>query len=211
MKIVVASVMFVVSAPGLAASWDEAVHGDLSNDRWAPSAWLLEGETLGSNGKMGHNILSGRTGRAAPVGEVDRDYVTLRVPAGFVWTELRVGQQTQVGGTSGAFIGLAGGTSMSTPADAASAEGLLGWHHYALADRGTDILPRMAVPQAGSSGFVAPLPAGDYTLWIQELAPGSYAYRFNLVLSPVPEPGAVGLALAAGAALRRARRDTRRG
>jgi hypothetical protein len=201
--------MLVASGPVAAATWTEGLHGDLSNDRLEPTPWQLDGAALGGNGETGHNILTGQTGRAAPGGAVDRDYLAVHVPAGYTWTELRVGQQTQVGGATGAFIGLAQGPSMPVPADATSAQGLLGWHHYGAADRGTDILGIMSMPQGGSAGFDRPLPEGTYTLWIQELAVGSYAYRFNLVLAPVPEPAALGLATVGGVLLlwlRRARR-----
>jgi hypothetical protein len=39
-----------------------------------------------------------------------------------------------------------------------------------------------------------PLPAGDYAVWIQELAPGTYTYRLNFVIAPVPEPASALLA-----------------
>ncbi len=183
-----------------AASLDEASFGDLSGDRLAPTVWLLDGTTVGPNGQSGQNVLSGSTGRAAAV---DRDYLSIVVPEGYVWSELRVGQQTTTGGAGGAFIGLAAGAFMPVAADAPSAQGLLGWRHYGLADRGTDILDDMAVPAFGSSGFAPPLGAGTYTVWIQELALGSYGYRFNFVLLPVPQPaaavlGAAGLLVLAG-------------
>jgi len=184
-----------------AATLDEVLIGDLSGDAAMPTRWLLDGTSVGQNGQAGHNVLSGTTGRAAS-GAVDRDYVNIVVPAGFAWTELRVGNQTVSSGTVGSFIGLAPGSFMPVAPSAITANGLLGWRHYSQIDRNTDILDDMAVAAAGSSGFSRPLAAGDYTLWIQELNNGSYVYRFNLVLSPVPEPPAWLLAAAAMAALR---------
>ena len=69
----------------------------------------------------------------------------------------------------------------------------------------------MALGGNGASGFTVPLSAGDYTVWIQELAPGSFGYRFNFVLAPVPEPSAtllcaLGLAVLAGLLRRPGRR-----
>ena len=55
----------------------------------------------------------------------------------------------------------------------------------------------MAVAGNQASGFTVPLAAGEYTFWLQELAGGSFNYRFNLVLTPVPEP-APWLLLSAG-------------
>jgi len=54
----------------------------------------------------------------------------------------------------------------------------------------------MAVSQNGSSGFSTPLSAGSYTLWIQELAPGNFNYRFNLILTPIPEPESYAMLIA---------------
>jgi hypothetical protein len=187
-----------------AADLGEASFGDLSNDRLAPTRWVLDTNTPGPTADVYNNVLSGRTGRNA--GGVDRDYVHVVVPQGRQLVALRVGNQTQSAGAGGSFIGLAAGSVMPLPPDAGSAAGLLGWRHYGPADRNADILPLMAVPVAGSSGFTVPLPAGDYTLWIQELAPGAFDYRFNLQLAAVPEPaGAVLLLLGLGALAARRR------
>ena len=110
---------------------------------------------------------------------------------------LGVGSQTTVGG-GGSFVGLAAGGTMPVASDASTALGLLGYKVYRLEDRTTDILDDMAVPSFGSSGFERPLAAGDYTFWIQELGSGSFDYRFNIVLSPVPGPAALAWLLGAG-------------
>jgi hypothetical protein len=139
-------------------------------------------------------VLSGRTGRAS--GVVDVDYVNFRVPEGFELSALLVGNATTSSGALGSFIGLAAGNTMPVPADAQSATGLLGWRHYSAADRTRNILPEMGSAGQGATGFTGPLAAGDYSLWIQELATGSYTYRFNLQISPVPEGSALAMALA---------------
>lgn len=166
-----------------AADRDESVAGDLSGDRMAPTRWVLDRESTGS--VPGSNVLTGATGRNA--GVVDRDYLHVVVPDGYEWVALRVGNRTTVGG-GGSFIGLAAGPVMPVAPDAADGSGLLGFRVYTLADRNTDILPAMAAGGGATSGFTVPLPAGDYAVWIQELAPGTYGYRFNFVLAPVPEP-----------------------
>jgi hypothetical protein len=197
------SLLLAASAVG-AADLNEASFGDLSNDRLAPTRWVLDTVTPGPAPGVWNNVLSGKAGRSS-AGVVDRDYIHVVVPQGQQWVALRVGNQTQSGGAGGSFIGLAAGAVMPVPPDATSAAGLLGWRHYGTTDRNTDILLPMAVPFAGSSGFSVPLPAGDYTLWIQELATGSFDYRFNLQLSPVPEPTSAAL-LALGIAALAARR-----
>jgi len=191
-----------------AGDYDEAVLSDLSGNHLAPSFWQLTDGPPGSNGFTGNNVLSGRTGRTADV--VDRDYVNFRVPVGFELVALRVGNSTTSGGAGGSFIGLARGAVMpiAPVLEPTSAAGLLGWRHYSTADRNTDILPAMGGAGQGATGFAGALPAGDYTLWIQELANGSFNYRFNLQVSAVPEPAsawllALGLGLAVAAAQRR--------
>jgi len=204
------AVLSLLACSAQAVSLDEAIAGDFSGNGLAPTVFVLD--MAGASGTPGHNVLSGRTGRGAS--GVDRDYLKVIVPEGFFWSGLRVGQQTTSGGGIGAFIGLAAGPQMTVSTSATSAAGLLGFRHYSAADRGTDILDDMAVPAAGSLGFTVPLVAGEYTLWIQELASGSFAYRFNLMLSPVPEPTPTALLLAglAGlAALARARRRSEGG
>lgn len=168
-----------------AADYNEAINGDLSNDWLNPNLLLLSYGQIGNNGTAGNNILTGTTGRIN--GVVDRDYLHVVVPTGYVWSEMRLGSQTNVGGTA-SFVGLASGSVMINPNTASNAVGLLGYHLYGAQDLTQDILDNMAVSTNGASGFTTPLAAGDYTLWIQELATGSFNYRFNLILTPIPEP-----------------------
>ncbi len=179
-----------------AANLDEATVGDFSNTGLNPTPWFLAYGQGGSNGLLGNNILSGNVG--TPGVGLDRDYVHFVVPQGYALSQLLVGNQTTFGG-NGSFIGLAAGTGISIdPTTATTAAGLLGYQIYGATTLGTDILDDMSVPRNGSSGFSRPLGSGDYTLWIQELSSaGPFNYRFNLVISPVPEP-AIRLQLIAG-------------
>jgi hypothetical protein len=195
-----------VLAPSLAAAgvigvpggWDEAVQGDLSGD--GNSATFV-GLTAGSN------LLLGTTGRSPVTSEVDRDYFTVSVPAGFELTSMEVLAGTMSIG-SGAFIGLVAGSSFPIPPDTQSAAGMLGWTLYDEGNVGSDLLLFMSAPSLGASGFTPPLPAGEYSFWIQELSTGVAPYRFDLTLSPVPEP-ATALSLLAGLALLAAARRRR--
>jgi len=182
------------AAPAGAASYTESTDGDLSGDRNAPTTLVLDYAPSGN--VQGSNIVSGTTGRNAVTGVVDVDYLRITVPDGFALSALRVGNQTTVGG-GGSFLGLAAGPVMPVAPNAANATGLLGYRVYGTRDIGTDILDDMAAGGNGASGFTQPLGAGVYTVWVQELATGTFDYRFNFVLSPVPEPGGAPL-LAAG-------------
>jgi hypothetical protein len=188
----------LLAGPAFANDYSESLNGEISADRFNPTRILLSYGAASNNGSAGNNIVSGTLGRSAG-GVIDRDYFTAVVPPGYALTELRVGNQTTVGG-GGSFLGLAAGSFMPLEPSVATAAGLLGWKVYGTADRTTDILDDMAVSGNGASGFTRPLEAGEYTFWAQELATGSFNYRFNLMLAPVPEP-APWIMLGAGLAL----------
>lgn len=185
------------AASAQAGSYAESTQGEVSDDRMAPTRLVLSFDAGGN--VPGSNVIAGQVGRSVQ-GVVDRDYFHVVVPKGFVWSELRVGNAVAIGGSQGSFIGLAAGDTLPVPHTASSANGLMGWTLYGPSQATMDILGNMAMGHRvaggldGATGFSAPLPAGDYTLWIQETAPGSYTYRFNLLLSPVPEPSVMLLA-----------------
>jgi hypothetical protein len=172
----------------------ESIDGDLANSGTTPTAISV---APGLNGIVG--------GAANP----DRDYARFAVPDGYRLQSLFVRSGTVAAG-AGSFIGLQAGAQVTVDPNGSSAAGLLGWTLFSAADVDTDILGRMGVPAEGSSGFAAPLDAGVYTLWIQELG-GRSAYVFDLDIAPVPLPAALWLLLGGLAGLgaidrRRARR-----
>jgi hypothetical protein len=67
----------------------------------------------------------------------------------------------------------------------------IGWYHFGNAVRTIDILDNMKMPYFGASGFAAPLPARHFILWLQETATGTFSYRLNLIVTPVPLPPAL--------------------
>jgi hypothetical protein len=173
------------SNAGAATVYDEATSGDLSNSGLSPTSITVAN---------GSNQIFGTTGRGAA--GTDRDYFTFNVSAGYDFTGLTVLPGTTSGGLS--FIGLQIGNQLTLPTNTTDAVGLLGWWLYGPADINTDLLPEMAVSAMGSSGFSVPLPAGPYSVWVQDFNRGTFNYGFDVTVAPaVPEPGTYGLALAA--------------
>ena len=184
----------LMSLPGVLGSsafggtlWNSADNGPLSTSGLAPTA--LGPMTLGSNDVFA------TTGSNATTGVVQLNYFVVTVPVGFALGSITELPGTQVGGAL-SFIGMEAGPQVTVSPDATTAAGLLGWTHYGPADINTNILPAMGIPAEGSSGFTAPLGAGQYSFWIQELSTGAFPYGFDLGLeaaSSVPEPGTLAL------------------
>ena len=174
----------LLPAAHAAVVYNEAVNGDLSNSGLSPTFVSVA---------AGSNQVLGTTGNPGP--GIDRDYFTFTVPVGQVLSGLTVQAGTVPLGL--AFLGLQSGTQVTAPTGG-PATVLLGWAHYASADVGNNILPRIGTG-AGAIGFVGALGAGNYSVWIQDFNAGSSTYSFNLTLAAVPEP-APALMLGAGLA-----------
>jgi hypothetical protein len=179
-------------------AWDEAVNGDLSGAGLTPSFVAFV---------AGGNQLLGTTGRSVAGGPIDLDYLHFSVPAGHVLQSLWVlPGTTTIGG--GSFVGLQAGPQLTLPPSTFSAAGLLGWTLFGPDEIGNDLFDIMSVPANDSSGFAVPLPAGDYSLWVQETGVGSVSYGLEFVVVEVPEAASAlamlgGLALLAGVLRRR--------
>ena len=157
--------------------YNESISGDFSNTGTTPT--LVTGLVSGAN------EVHGVTGNPGTGG--DRDYFTFTVPVGLEWTSLIALPGMATGRV--AFIGLQAGSLVTLPTNTQTAAGLLGWHHYNSDDVGNDLLPLMATPANGSSGFTTPLGAGNYALWIQDSSPGQTVYGLNFQLQHVPDAG----------------------
>ena len=161
--------------------YSESVNGELSNNGLTPTVIPVN---------AGSNIISGTTGNTG----VDfRDYFTIFVPQGLELVSLIEMAGTQAGNLG--FLGLQSGSQVTLPTNSVTANGLLGWVHYAPAASDINILPTMAVPANGSSGFATPLGSGNYAFWLQDSSTGTFEYSFNVVLTPVPELPTTALAL----------------
>jgi hypothetical protein len=181
----------VLSAPTTAATvWDETVDGDLSSNPLAATSVAVApnfNDVLGSAGAAlvpGAPTFDPTTG--AP--NFDMDFLTFKVPTGYILKSLvPVSIVFANAGDTEAFIGLGGGTQITAGINfpyPTGALGLLGWLHVATGDVGTDILPAMGVSGDGATGFSPPLPAGDYTLWIQDDMPVGYDLRIEIAAVP---------------------------
>lgn len=176
--------------------YDEAIDGDLSNDRLNPTR-LIAG--------VGINTLTGMVQTLPPPAGRDFDYYTITIPAGLQFDSVVLRTYS---GDDLTFFGMQAGTPFTVPPTdppASIPPRLLGWVHLTPALIGTDLFPPMAaqtVP-APVMGFMAPLPSGDYSFWMQETSGMLVTYSLTFNVSPagaIPEPGSLSLA-ALGAVL----------
>jgi len=177
-----ALVAALLVAPGArASSWDEATDGDLSGNRLAPSSLTL---TPGDNTVTG-TVIAG-----------DLDYLTITVPAGFTLAQINLLSFASTDDL--AFIGIQAGSTFTQPPTGTDVTQLLGWAHFGP----TAPAPYFATigTAPGAIGFTAPLPAGPYTLWIQQTGAQQVGYSWDFVVS-APEPGSAALAALGLAAL----------
>jgi hypothetical protein len=166
---VLASLLLLGATSSRAAViWNES-GGDLSGNRLAPSAFVL---ATGGNNLIG-SVVGG-----------DLDYVTLTVPASMQLTGITL--VSYASADARAFIGVQQGPTFTESPAAPNVANILGYTHFGPggAPAGTNILDDMATG-AGAQGFVPPLPAGQYTFWIQQLG-ALTSYNFDFVV--VPEP-----------------------
>ena len=179
----------LATAPAIATIYDEAVSGDLSNDKAAPTAVTL---TPGSNSVIG--TVAG----FPPAGSDPQDWVSFTIPTGFVMTSYvnsKYGSDDDQG-----FTGFQFGSSFS--GDEFLAPSYAGYAHFGTGATnpdgsppsstvGVDLLPLMANPSfaPGATGFSPPLKAGTYTFLIQQGDTATTSYQFDMNVRSVPEPG----------------------
>jgi len=185
---------FPMAAAARGAIWDEAVQGDLSGNRQAPSLLVLT---------PGTNTVTATTTSSAP-GPADYEYLRLDVPAGEQIQSMVVRSYTG-GGAGATYMVLQRGTTFTQPPADALRYDLLGHVRFSHVHQniGIDLLPSMGkFPTA--SGFTPPLPDGSYTLFI-ETAGDTPTYQLDVIVTPEPN-GVAAVAAAGGLALLRRRR-----
>lgn len=168
-----------VLAFGAAASgdifYDEGLSGDISGDRLNPTAFSLV---------PGDNTLIGVLIGVDIEGNVDRDYFSVTVPAGYQLSELV--HTDYISEDFGAFIAIESGAVFPIAPEDANPGNLLGWALFGPSTVGVDLLPTMG---GNGTGFTAPLPAGTYSFWVQQT--GEFTdYSLNFVVTEVPSPSA---------------------
>jgi len=158
-----------------AASWiiqtstppyDESINGDLSDDATQPTALTLS---------VGNNTI-GACVQGTPL---DVDYFTFEVPVDYVLSAIELTDYT---GAGPAFLGIQAGNTFTEPRTGTMVENLLGGIIYGTGNVGTDILPAIGI-LTDAMGFTGALPAGQYTIWLNETSSNLSCPTFNLVLS----------------------------
>ncbi|MBV8036168.1 PEP-CTERM sorting domain-containing protein [Roseateles sp.] len=167
-----AALLVAVASSQAAIVWDEAIQGDLSDNGLAPTVIAMA---------PGRNLVLGTMGDAGH--GVDRDYFSFTVPAGHVLAELWLLPVTGVSG-SASFFGIQAGPQLTVTPSGGGIEAFYGFNHYGGEQIGSDILVAMV------GADKAPIPAGTWSVWLQETG-GQVSYGLDFVItSAVPEPAA---------------------
>lgn len=170
---------------------DDAIDGDLSDDRFNPDVFQLG---------LGANTIYSETVRSnLPQPEGDRDYFTVVVGAGMSLTELFLTESSLPAGgfDNVAFIGMQFGPIVTVDPDIPDPTPLSGWILTTADLIGTDVLSLLA-------GVDGPLGPGEYAFWVQQT--GDDLTRVGLEFNVVPAPGALALLGLGGLAVSRRRR-----
>jgi hypothetical protein len=155
--------------------WRENLQGDLSDDRFMPTALTLS---------PGGNLLLGAINGMDSEGTIDRDYFSVTIPAGFVLARLdHVQYESQ---DFAAFIGIDPGPIFSISPDEATPDILFGWALFGDKTVEMDLLPMIG---KHGMGFTPPLPEGVYTFWVQQTGE-STVWAANFFVEEVPGPWA---------------------
>ena len=180
------SVCVLAGAAAGQFQYDEAIDGDLTDDRTAPAAL---------SAAPGANTVAGT------VVDGDIDYFRFTVPTGFELSAINVTNYESP--DFAAFLGVQNGSEFTVDPNDPDASLLLGYALYGPLEEGTDILPAMSTA-FGAIGFTGALPEGEYSFWNQQTGPDLTTYELEFVITLVPAPA--GLAVLAGAGVLAGRR-----
>lgn len=184
-----------------ALDWTETTNGELSGDGDAP--------TLLGTLSTGHNLISGTMGSLGGVGPMDADVWNFTIAAGYYLTGIDLVSYSAPTSGNDSFMAIAnGGTiNFSDPSNHLS-NSLWNKQVDGFGNTYTNLLALLDLgPEFGGLGFDGPLPAGNYTFWIQEGSEQiNYGIDFVVSTAPVPEAGSALLLGMAGLLLLRRRR-----
>jgi len=181
-----------------AASYDEAILGDLSGVAAAPTPWVLE---------AGANSLVGTAGRNVLAETADYDLVSIEIPAGHQLDSITLVSYTNPDIFAMSFIGLqAGSPWLDGFGFDIAGDWLMGWTHIQTPMAGVDLLP-LIQSHANPPEFTLPLTSGVYTMLFEDVDT-TISYSLLYHVSAVPEPGSI--ALLASAAMGMAAQQRRR-
>ena len=174
-----------------AATYDEAILGDLSGTAAAPTPWTLE---------AGANPLIGTAGVNALAGTADFDLVAIEIPVGHQLDSITLVSYVNPDVFAMSFIGLqAGSPWLDGFGFDIAGYWLMGWTHIQTPMAGVDLLP-LIQSHANPPEFTLPLPSGVYTMLLEDVdLTISYSLLYNV--SAVPEPGSMTAIGAASATL----------
>ena len=193
-----------------AVNWNELFEGEFFGDGNAPTSLF----TLGTGSNLIEGTISGVNGVAT-----DIDIWNFTIAAGYYLSGINLVTYSDNGfgaplGTISSFMAIDDALTINTgdPSQHLS-NGL--WNEQSPDGGATTFTNLLAIleagPEFGGTGFSGPLPAGDYTFWVQETAsPGvtlDISYCIEFVVTPVPEPGSAVLLGLAGLALMIRRRS----
>ena len=186
-----------------ALTWDETINGDLSDSGVSP--------TLLGTLSAGDNFILGTMGSLNGSGPMDADIWNFSVAPGYALTGINLVDYSATSGSllNDSFMAIATGGSINTSDPSLHlSNALWGYGTDGFGHVYTDLLGLLdAGPDFGGIGFNGPLPAGNYTFWIQEGSDQiNYSIDFVTAPVPVPEPGGALLLGVAGLWLLRRRR-----